>query len=75
MIIDQLRALRGRCAYWETRLRLETRALRREELERQAGAEIGRLAAALPIPFASRPTKRATRRARAVAGGRSRTTA
>lgn len=69
MIIEQLTALRGRCAYWETRLRLETREWRRRELERLVVAEIGRLAL-----FGSLPTKPAPRRARVAAGRRSRTT-
>jgi hypothetical protein len=64
-VIEQLQKLRGRLAYWETRLRLETRSWRRRELERLALAEIGRLAS-----FASPPTKPATVTARAAKGGR-----
>ena len=41
---DSLRSLRGRCAYWEKRIELEPRPQRRRELERQAAAEIVRLA-------------------------------
>ena len=41
---DSLRSMRGRCAYWEKRIELEPRPQRRRELERQAAAEIVRLA-------------------------------
>ena len=41
---EGLKAVRGRCAYWEKRIALEPKLPRREELARMAWAEIVRLA-------------------------------
>ena len=68
-MIEELQKLRGRLAYWETRLRLETRSWRRRELERLALAEIGRLAS-----FALPQTKPAPRRARSAGARRGKAT-
>lgn len=68
-MIEEMRTLRGRLAYWETRLRLETRSWRRRELERLALAEIGRLTS-----FALPQTKPAPRRARSAGAHRGKDT-
>lgn len=69
-MVEDMQKLRGRLAYWETRLRLETRSWRRRELERLALAELRRL-----MSFALPRTPAATRRANAAARGRGKGTA
>jgi len=95
-MFDGLRSVRARCAYWEKRIELEPRVMRRRELAKMAWAEIMRLVihhgseahgltalqevmqqsfAVALRHSASLPKKPARRRARAVAGGRSKATA
>lgn len=42
-MLDGLRAVRARCAYWEKRIELDPRVMRRRELAKMAWAEIMRL--------------------------------
>jgi hypothetical protein len=42
-MFDGLRNVRARCAYWEKRIALEPKVMRRRELARMAAAEIVRL--------------------------------
>lgn len=77
--MDGLQSVRARCAYWEKRIELEKTVARRRELTRFAWAEIIRLAThhgneATVQPIVSLPKKSPRSRARAAAGGRSRTT-
>jgi hypothetical protein len=42
-MFDGLRSVRARCAYWEKRIELEPKVMRRRELAKMAWAEIMRL--------------------------------